>query len=405
MPETLISVDLRRSPEEQQPRPHNRWHPEIPPVVTVEPGSVFRVECLDATGGQIVNSDSAEDVRDLDLGQMLYLSGPIAVEGSRPGDLLVVEVLEIGPLAGAEWGYTVILDRSVGAGLLADDFPEARKAIWDLDGVFASSRHLGGVRFAGVPHPGVIGCAPSAELLARWNRREQIRRPDPLSGLMQGLTCPGPQGAVLGGVGSEETERIAREAARTWAARENGGSSDVRAVTRGSRIVLPVFVPGANLSVGDLQFSQGDGTITGFGGIRMAGWIDLQVEVIRDGMARYGIDTPVFEPGSVMPSYCESIVFRGIATEPVGTHGELDIRAAYAQACRGAVAYLERYGYSGEQAYVLLAAAPVEGRINSLFDPPSACCSVSVPIKIFDFEFGASLDGGPSAPRGELARP
>ena len=56
MPTTLIGVDLRRPPEEQYPRPHNRWHPEIPAVASVDPGAVFRLECLDLSGGQIVNS-------------------------------------------------------------------------------------------------------------------------------------------------------------------------------------------------------------------------------------------------------------------------------------------------------------------------------------------------------------
>lgn len=53
MPKTLIKVDLNKKPHEQPYPLHNRWHPDIPAVATVKPGDVFRVECLDWTGGQI----------------------------------------------------------------------------------------------------------------------------------------------------------------------------------------------------------------------------------------------------------------------------------------------------------------------------------------------------------------
>ncbi|MBV9774414.1 MAG: acetamidase/formamidase family protein, partial [Gemmatimonadetes bacterium] len=273
MPNTLISIDLRRPPERQNPPPHNRWHPDVPPVVAVDPGAIFRVECPDPTGGQIVNSDTADDVRELDLTQFHYLSGPIAVNGARPGDLLVVDLLDIGPMAGAEWGYTAILDRGTGTGLLTDEYTEARKAIWDLNGIYATSRHVEGVRFAGLPHPGVIGCAPSADLLARWLRRERVAIPAEPNRFLRSAVLPGAAGALLGRMDPGETGRVAPGAARTWSAREHGGSIDVKELSRGSRAYLPVYLPGANLSIGDLQFSQGDGKITGFGGIKMAGWI------------------------------------------------------------------------------------------------------------------------------------
>ena len=38
---------------------------------------------------------------------MHYLSGPIAVKGAEPGDLLKVELLNLGALEGDEWGFTV----------------------------------------------------------------------------------------------------------------------------------------------------------------------------------------------------------------------------------------------------------------------------------------------------------
>src|SRR5690606_24334642 len=108
MAETLIAVDTSKPPTDQPVPVHNRWHPDIPAVVSVRPGAVFRVECLDWTGGQIGNNDSANDVRDVDLNQVHYMSGPIDVQGAEPGDLLVVDILDIGPLPGAQWGFNGI---------------------------------------------------------------------------------------------------------------------------------------------------------------------------------------------------------------------------------------------------------------------------------------------------------
>lgn len=315
MPDILIGVDLSRPPSEQSPRPHNRWHPEVPPVATVDPGAVFRVECVDLSGGQIVNSDTADDVRDIDLTQIHFLSGPIAVEGADPGDLLVVEVLDIGPLRTAEWGFTAILDRSTGTGLFADEFAEARKAIWDLNGIFATSRHLEGVRLPGRPHPGILGCAPSAALLARWSHRETALLSTHVGRFLTATVNPQGKGALLGELADRDVARVAEEAARTWPARENGGNIDIKELTRGSRAYLPVYVPGANLSVGDLQFSQGDGKITGFGGVKMAGWIDLKVDVIPAGMSRFRIEHPTFEPGPLERGAGEYLTFEGISVD------------------------------------------------------------------------------------------
>lgn len=405
VPNTLIPVDLRRSPEEQEVRPHNRWHPEIPAVAAVDPGTVFRLECLDLTGGQVVNDDTADDIRELDLSQVHYLSGPVAVNGARPGDLLVVDILDIGPLAGAEWGYTAILDKTTGTGLLTDEFPEARKAIWDLNGIYASSRHLEGVRFVGVPHPGNIGCAPSAELLARWNRRELSMLSTHMGAFTSSAVVPQPAGALLGHAPGAEAARIAAEAARTWAARENGGNVDIKELAPGSRVFLPVYVPGAHLSVGDLQFSQGDGKITGLGGIKMAGYIDLHVDLVRDGMRRHGIMSPVFEPGPLERAYGDYVTFQGISVDENDTQHYLDVWVSYRMACRNAICYLERFGYTGEQAYVLLAAAPVQGRISCMLEHPNVCCTLALPKGMFDFEIGPRTREIPSIPRGGLARP
>ena len=150
---SLLTVDTKKLPWEQNPPLHNRWHPAIPPVATVEEGEIVRVEMVDWTGGQIKNSDSADDVKNVDLTQVHYLSGPLKIPTAEPGDLLKVEFLNLGSLPGDEWGFTGTFHKDNGGGFLTDHYPEATKACWDIEGVYCCSRHIPGVRFPGLIHP------------------------------------------------------------------------------------------------------------------------------------------------------------------------------------------------------------------------------------------------------------
>ncbi|MFT7129073.1 MAG: formamidase, partial [Gammaproteobacteria bacterium] len=172
MTETIIKVDLSKSAYDHD-NIHNRWHPDIPMVATVKPGDDFKIECMDWTGGQIKNNDDASDVRDVDLTQVHFLSGPVAVEGAEPGDLLVVDILDIGTFDDSQWGFNGFFSKKNGGGFLDNHFPEAQKSIWDFSGMFTKSRHVPGVEFAGLIHPGLIGCLPSKEMLDIWNTREK----------------------------------------------------------------------------------------------------------------------------------------------------------------------------------------------------------------------------------------
>jgi len=372
--------------DQQEVPGHNRWHPDIPAVVHVKPGDVFRIEMKDWTDGQIQNNDDPSDIRDVDLCRVHVLSGPIYVDGAEPGDLLVVDLLDMGPLPGAEWGFNGIFARENGGGFLVDYFPEALKSIWEFQGIYAVSRHVPGVRIPSLIHPGLIGVAPSAELLDRWNARErQLVAKDP-NRVPVLANLPDPRSAVLGTLRGAEFDRVAKEAARTVPPRENGGNCDIKNLSKGSRIYFPVFVKGAKLSVGDLHFCQGDGEITFCGAIEMSGWIEISVDVIKGGMAKYGIvHNPVFEPGPMEPRFSEYLVFEGVSVdERTGEQLYLDAHVAYRRACLNAIEYLQRFGYTAEQAYMLLGVAPVEGRISGIVDVPNACSTLAIPTAIFD---------------------
>ena len=382
MPEVLFPVDTEKSIWDQEVLGHNRWHPDIPSVAAVKPDSDFRMECLDWTGGQIQNNDDPADVENVDLTPCHILSGPITIDGAEPGDLLVVDILDIGANS---WGYTGIFAKGNGGGFLTDEFPEAQKAIWDLRGGEATSRHIPGVKFTGITHPGLFGPAPSHDLLAEWNRRERkLIQTDP--DRVPPLALPPlVEGGLLGSMKKGKAhDKALEDAARTIPPREHGGNVDIKNLSYGSRIFMPVFVKGAKFSVGDLHFSQGDGEITFCGAIEMSGFIDFGVDVIKGGMAKYGINQPIFKPGRVAPQYSEWLMFEGISVDQSGEQHYMDATVASRQAFLNAINYLTNFGLTARQAYILLSCAPIETRIGGLVDIPNACVSVGIPTEIFD---------------------
>jgi formamidase len=405
MTDTLVKIDLAQSPYEND-MIHNRWHPDIPMVATVKPGDEFILETYDWTGGFIKNDESAEDVRDIDLSTVHFLSGPIAVAGAEPGDLLVVDILDIGALPGNYWGFNGVFSKKNGGGFLTDHFPTAQKSIWDIKGMFTSSRHVPSVSFAGLVHPGLIGCLPDMKLLEIWNKREtdfiatNPARVPPLA------NPPFAPTAHMGRLTGAAKEAAAATGARTVPPREHGGNCDIKDLSRGCTIYFPVYVPGAGLSMGDLHFSQGDGEITFCGAIEMAGWTHLRVNLIKDGVAKYAIKNPIFKPSPIVPTYNDYLIFEGISVDDHGKQHYLDVHVAYQQACLNAIEYLKKFGYSGKQAYSILGTAPVQGHISGVVDIPNACATLYLPTEIFDFDIRPNA-AGPSlmVPSGGLPLP
>ncbi len=392
MADTLIKVDLNGSAYDND-KIHNRWHPDIPIVEWVSPGDDFIIETVDWTGGQIKNNDDASDVRDVDLSQVHFLSGPVGVKGAEPGDLLVVDFLDVGAFPDSLWGFNGFFSKKNGGGFLTEHFPEAQKSIWDIKGMFTESRHVPGVSWAGLIHPGLIGCLPDHKMLAEWNAREKAlfdtdpERTPPLAAL------PYAETAHMGRMKGDDAKKAAGEGARTVPPREHGGNCDIKDLSRGSRCYFPVYVDGGGLSMGDLHFSQGDGEITFCGAIEMAGWLHLRVNLIKGGMAKYGIKNPIFKPSPIVPTYNDYLIFEGISVDEAGKQHYLDVHIAYRQACLNAIEYLKKFGFSGAQAYAILGTAPVQGHISGVVDIPNACATLWLPTEIFHFDINPGADG------------
>ncbi|CAK4010672.1 Acetamidase Formamidase [Lecanosticta acicola] len=395
---TVVSLDPHGAPLSQK-GVHTRWHPEIPAVACVKPGEPFKVECMDFTGNSVSRSDSADDILEICWERDHHLSGPIRVEEAKPGDVLCVDILEVQPFPDRLWGFSLI---DPGLGPLDRPHTRVAKTIWDFEGVLASSRHIKDVAFCGRPHSGVIGTAPSAELLQRWAERE--------GDLNQryschGVTCaqmPTEEGAYVGqDLPADVLQKIKSEGARTKPAREHGGNIDSASLTRGSRIFLPVYVDGANLSTGDLHFFQGDGEPTC--AIEMAGIVTMKCSILPRGMEELGFKCPVVIPSPAEPLYRQQVEFHGLSIDAAGNQHRSGLTTAYVQAASNAMEYLEKFGYSHEQAYTLLATAPIESRILAVPNIPTANVSVGVPLHIFDFDIQPTASEPSARDRGSVA--
>jgi formamidase len=213
------------------------------------------------------------------------------------------------------------------------------KAIWDFEGIFCSSRHIPHVRFPGLIHPGILGCAPSTSILAEWNRREGQLISECSHMGRDVAQPPNPTNVHAGSADDSLKKKVGEEGARTIPGRpEHGGNCDIKNLSRGSKVYLPVHVPGAKFSVGDLHFSQGDGEISFCGAIEMAGVITIKFTVMKNGVEHLAMKSPIYIP------------------------------VAYRQTVLRCIEYLRRYGYSDQQIYLLLSCAPVQGHIAGIVD-------------------------------------
>ncbi|ODV95729.1 hypothetical protein PACTADRAFT_74965 [Pachysolen tannophilus NRRL Y-2460] len=391
----VTKVDLTK-PGDQQPQTHNRWHPDVPFSETIKPGETVKIECLDWTGNQIGNNDTADDLRAVDLTRIHYLSGPFNIEGAEPGDCLVVEIKDVQPLDRQPWGYCGIFHKKNGGGFLDKFYPECAKAIFDFEGIHCTSRHIPHVKFTGLIHPGIMGTAPSHEVLKEWNSRESGLKNDiQHSHETSVANLPEEINAHAGSADGELKEKIAKEGARTIPGRpEQGGNCDIKNLSRGSKAYFPVYVKGAKFSVGDLHFSQGDGEISFCGAVEMPGVITIQTSIIKGGMKKLQLKSPMYIPGDVENHYGPSryLTFEGFSVDEEGEQKFLCATTAYRQACIRVIEYLRRYGYNDYQIYLLLSSAPIEGHVAGIVDVPNACTSIGLPMDIFDFDIRPEVE-------------
>jgi acetamidase/formamidase len=221
------------------------FDPRLKPALVVASGDLVAIETLTHHAGDAPDllmdpriADVFASVTDRGPGPHL-LTGPIAVEGARPGDVLQVDILSATPrlpygsnLAG-HWGH------------LYDELPTERVTVYELDADALLGRALFGYDWTATPladQPGTIVVPDAA-----------AREP-----ALPGVVVPLRPHFGTMGVAPAAPERVS-----SVPPGDHGGNVDNWRIGAGGRMFYPVQVPGALLSVGDPHVSQGDGEISG----------------------------------------------------------------------------------------------------------------------------------------------
>lgn len=298
---------------------HHEWNNALPPRLDIAPGDTVSFETRDASDQYYSPSSTHDDVIKRGPFRGHPLTGPVRVRGARPGDVLVVEILEVKP--GAPFGWTAIRP---GRGLLPEaDFPKPYLQIWDVsDGRFARKDHRIAVPIEAFP--GVMGTA-----------------------------LPEPGGHS------------------TMPPRKNGGNMDIKQLTAGSTLYLPVWVDGALLCVGDTHAIQGDGEVC-VTAVEMSGRVTARIGLQRDR----GLAEPQLRTTRAPSSTARGPWFATTAHGP-------DLFAASQQAIRYMIDHLVRErGLSREQAYILCSVT-VDLKISEIVDAPNWIVSAFLPEGVF----------------------
>ncbi len=367
-----VTVDAHQPLSEQSDRGHNRWHEAITPIAEVDPGDTVSIETLDAIDGQLAPGSTHEDVASVDLNRVHPLTGPITVNGAEPGDLLEIKLLDIEADPWDNWGFTAQVPNF---GFLSDLFPDPYLVNWELlDDYYAESLQIPGVRIPYSPFAGIMGLAPSTSLRETTTAREQAL-------IDQGGTClpPDVTGAIPGG-------EIGSQGLRTIPPRETGGNIDIKQLTPGSSLFLPVHQPGALFSTGDVHYAQGDCEACGTA-IEMRSVVHLRFRVHKGVAESRNIRFPQFSHDDYFSSSEMAVPRRFYATtgmpiHPDGRNDGENLTLAARNALISMIDHLETRGYDRQQAYAICSVA-VDLKVSQVVDVPNFIVSAILPLDIF----------------------
>jgi formamidase len=365
-----VRVDYAKSLAEEPETGHNRWHPDIPPVVRCDPGEEVVLRTRDALDGQMGPQATVDDVAAPNLNVVHPLTGPVYVNGAERGDLLEVEILEVEP---DRYGFTIQVP---GFGFLRDEFPDPYIAKWTIADGWATSEDLPGIRIPGHPFMGTIGLSPDRALLEQTTAREQ-------AALDRGgfVLPPDPTDAV------PSDPAIAATALRTIPPRETAGNVDIKQLGAGSRLLIPVYAEGGLFSAGDAHFAQGDCETCGTA-IEMRATLHVRFAVHKGRAADRGIRDLQFarEDYFVAPEFAAPRRFfatTGLSVTREGENRPEDLTLAARNALLNMIDHLGQHGgWTRQQAYAICSVA-VDLKVSELVDVPNFVVSAFLPLDIF----------------------
>ncbi len=286
------------------------WSKNHPPLLEIETGEKVTFQVQEVTSCQLTRTSTSDDVAKLDGTKFYPLAGPIKIRGAVPGDALAIDVLKIET---ADWGWSAIIP---GLGTL-EEFTKPFLWTWKLS-KRKWLKFRKGLRVKFDPFCGVMGVAPASE----------------------GLTEVMPPG-------------------------NHGGNMDIRHLTVGSRLILPVWVDGALFSVGDVHASQGDGEVC-VTAIECPGEVTLRFTLIKKAQ----LDAPRF--------------FTAPKTKTGKCYVTTGISPDLMDACRKAVRRMiddltRSSGVSKEEAYIFCSVAG-DLRIHEIVDQPNWVVGFMIPL-------------------------
>ncbi len=312
------------------------------------PGEQITLEARDGLDCALGPESTVADVLAIDLRLPHPLTGPVYVDGAEPGDVLSVEILE---LESAPFGSTCIVP---GFGFLADVFTEPYLVKWRLADGIARSDELPGIAIPADMFPGVIGIAPSRELMEETRRRE-----DELRARGGAVADDAPEVAIPSACGGRPADDPASGDRRQHGrARPRRRQHRVLPRARARRPVLarrPALSRKATASAAASR-SRSPGAVT----VRFD---------VRKG-AGWPLRFPAYETPPRPARRCFATT--GLSVTPEGRNESLDLGLATRTALLEMIAYLgHERGLTPEQAYVLASVA-VDLRLSEIVDVPES---------------------------------
>ncbi len=287
---------------------HSLWDNTLTPRLWIDSGDTVHLECLDASGGQVTRHSTLADFETIDRTRIHALTGPIGIHGAQSGNVLEIEVLEV---AHKGWAWTSLIP---GLGFLDQRFTEGYLFQWQLEpGI---TRSLAPAIIPLRPFCGVMGVAPAE----------------------RGVVRTRPPGSF-------------------------GGNMDVRELSAGAKLYLPVFNPGAVFSAGDAHGAQGDGEVC-INGMEMPAAVTLRFK-LHHGQSITG---PILESPSHAEDGPEWVVIESgtdaFATAQAATSRLIDLLIA-------------RWDFAPNHAYILCSMA-MKLRFSQVVNRPMTTVSAAI---------------------------
>ena len=299
---------------------HHGWNNAFAPRLKIAPGETVNFEIVDASSGQLNRNSTQADLEKLDLARVNPVTGPVYIDGAKPGDALKVTVLSFRP---SGWGWTGNIP---GFGLLTDQFPQAKLHHWNYEPGHGSAMYGPGGRVPLKPMCGTIGVAPAA---------------------------PGLHSIIP--------------------PRNVGGNMDIRDIVEGVELYLPVEVDGAIFSVGDTHAAQGDGEVCGTA-IESPIDVALKFDLVKGAKLR----SPRYVTPGPLTKHFDTRGYE--VTTGIGPDLMVDARSAVSEMIE---LLSRRFGYSPIDAYMLCSVC-ADLRISSIVDVPNWVVSCYFPRVVLE---------------------